>query len=337
MKTILAILLFPCFAYGAADLQKADQLFSKRLYQEALTIYSAAAATAEKNIIPYGKLADARGAAATAGESGLKALYRSAECEALLARYGEAAQRLADAKLPPDRLWQGRLLLLRAETGRQFLRQYGYSLPADEQKGVKDVTKLTSAQWRRLIEADYDSLWDLRGELLKHRLEGQGYFVDLEGAELAYTPTLWDFAVLRWTEYLLHDSEVSAALPPADRLAEPAYRADYSASAPAALKAAAIYEDAAGMSSASADGGSLHTARDFAREYWRLQRLLIPFEHSNRVAAFDRAKLRARALLTLNDWAASFKTSLARGWSFYRAAAMQREAPDYKAAVELCK
>ena len=103
MKTILAILLFPCFAYGAADLRKADQLFSKRLYQEALTLYSAAAATAEKNIIPYGKLADARGAAAASGESGLKALYRSAECEALLARYGEAAQRLADAKLPPTR------------------------------------------------------------------------------------------------------------------------------------------------------------------------------------------------------------------------------------------
>lgn len=308
MKIILAILLFPCFAHGAADLQKADQLFSKRLYQEALTIYSTAAAAA--------------------GESGLKALYRSAECEALLARYGEAAQRLADAKLPPDPLWQGRLLLLRAETGRQFLRQYAYSLPADEQKGAKDVTKLTSAQWRRLIEADYDSLWDLRGELLKYRLEGQGYFMDLEGAELAYTPTLWDFAVLRWTEYLLRDSEITGAPPQADRFAEAVYRADYSASAPAALKAAAIYEDAAGMSSA---------AMDFAREYWRLQRLLIPFEHPGRVAAFDRARLRAKALLTLNGWAASFKTSLARAWSFYRAAALQQEAPDHKAAVELCK
>ena len=308
MKIILAILLFPCFAHGAADLQKADQLFSKRLYQEALTIYSTATAAS--------------------GESGLKALYRSAECEALLARYGEAAQRLADAKLPPDPLWQGRFLLLRAETGRQFLRQYGYSLPADEQKGVKDVTRLTPAQWRRLIEADYDSLWDLREELLKHRLEGQGYFMDVEGAELAYTPTLWDFAVLRWTEYLLGDSEITGALPPADRFAEPAYRADYSASAPAALKAAAIFEDAAGMSSA---------ALDFAREYWRLQRLLIPFEHSSRVEEFDSAKLRAKALLTLNDWAGSFKTSLARAWSLYRAAAMQQEAPDYKAAVELCK
>ncbi|MDD5208051.1 MAG: MG2 domain-containing protein [Elusimicrobiales bacterium] len=308
MKAILAIFLFPCFASAAGELQKADQLFSKNLYQEALTIYSSAAAVGQ--------------------EDGLKALYRSAECESLLFRYGEAAQRLSDMKLPPDSLWQGRFLLLRAETGRLFLRQYGYSLPADIQKGVKDVTKLTSAQWRGLIEADYNSLWDLRGELLKYRLEGQDYFMDLKGAELAYTPTLWDFAVLRWTSYLLDESEAGGALPPADRFAESAYSADYSASAAAALKAAAIFEDAAGMSSSS---------MDFAREYWRLQRLLIPFEHGNRVAPFDRAALRGKALGTLNGWAASFKTALARSWALYHAAALHQEAPDYKAAVELCK
>ena len=31
------------------------------------------------------------------------------------------------------------------ETGRQFLTQYGHSLPADEQKGSSDVTKFTAA------------------------------------------------------------------------------------------------------------------------------------------------------------------------------------------------
>ncbi|MBI4352158.1 MAG: hypothetical protein HY550_12045 [Elusimicrobia bacterium] len=307
MKTILAIFLFPCLAYGG-DLQKADQFFSKNLYQEALTLYSTAAASG--------------------GEEGLKALYRSAECEALLFRYGEAAQRLADMKLPPDPVWQGRFLLLRAETGRLFLQQYGYSLPADVQKGARDVTRLTSAQWRRLIESDYDSLWDLRGELLKHRLDGDGYFMDLKGAELAYTPTLWDFAVLRWTDYLLQESDSAGALPPADQFAEPVYKADYSAQAQAALKAAALFEDAAGLSSPT---------MDFAREYWRLERLMIPFEHSGRTAPFDRAALRAKALLTLQSWAASFKTSLARSWAFYRAADLRRETSEFSAAVDLCK
>ncbi|MDD2806082.1 MAG: MG2 domain-containing protein [Elusimicrobiales bacterium] len=308
MKAILALLFFPCLAYGAGELDKADQHFAKGRYEEALQLYAPAAGQP--------------------GEEGLKALYRAAECQGLLFRYGEAAQRLAEIKLPPDPLWQGRLLLLRAETGRQFLQQYGYSLPADEQKGNKDVTKYTAAQWRRLINADYNSLWPLRSELLKHRLEGQGYFVDLKGAELAYTPTLWDFAALRWTGYLLDEADDAGPLPAAEPFAEPSFKADFSAASPAALKAAAVFEDAAALSSSS---------MDFAREYWRLERLMIPFSRSGRVAPYDRAALRARALKTLLGWAGSFKTALARSWAYYRAAAFEQEGGDLKAAVELCK
>ncbi|OGR75380.1 MAG: hypothetical protein A2X32_12730 [Elusimicrobia bacterium GWC2_64_44] len=308
MKAILALLFFPCLAYGAGELEDADRHFAKARYEEALQLYAPAAN------LP--------------GEEGLKARYRAAECQGLLFRYGEASQSLAEMKLPPDPLWQGRFLLLRAEMGRQFLQQYGYSLPADEQKGNADVTKYTAAQWRRLINADYNSLWPLRGELLKHRLEGQGYFVDLKGAELSYTPTLWDFAALRWTAYLLGEAEDAGPRPAAEPFAEPSFKADFSAASPSALKAAAVFEDAAGLSS---------SAMDFAREYWRLERLMIPFEHAGRVAAHDRAALRARALQTLQGWAGSFKTALARSWAYYRAAAFEREAGNLKAAVELCK
>jgi len=308
MKIILALFLFPCLAYAAGDIEKADGLFSKGMYQEAFEAYGAA------DKLP--------------GEEGLKARYRLAECEGLLYRYGEAAQRLFAAKLPADPLWQGRFLLLRAETGRQFLQQYGYSLPDDEQKGNSDVTKFTRAQWLKLIEADYNSLWDLRAELLKYRLESQGYFMDLKGAELAYTPTLWDFAVLRWTGWLLDESEGAGQLPQAAPFAEADFKADYSAGAPAALKAAALFEDAAGISSSS---------MDFAREYWRLERLMIPFEHPDRVAGFDRAALRGKALETLKGWGVSLKTRLAGAWAFYRAAAFEQEAGGFKNTVELCK
>lgn len=308
MKMIFTLLLLPCLAYGAVGADKADQHFAKGRYEEALQLYAPAAKQP--------------------GDDGLKALYRAAECEGLLFRYGEAYQRLSDAKLPPDPVWQGRLLLLRGEIGRQFLQQYGYSLPEDEQKGNKDVTKFTRAQWRRLINADYDSLWALRGELLKYRLETQDYFVDVKGAELAYTPTLWDFAVARWSEWLLQEGEDAGALPAAAPFAEPAYKADYSAAAPTAAKAAALFEDAAGISS---------PAMDFAREYWRVQRLRIPFDQAGRVAPYDRAKVRARALETLLGWAGSFRTPLARAWAYYYAAAFGQEAGDLKSAVELCK
>jgi len=309
MKLILTILFFPCFAAGAeSGPAQADRLFSKGLYQEALTAYSEAAARP--------------------GDDGLKALYRAAECEGLLSRYGEAVGRLDGLELPADPLWRGRFLLLRAETGRQFLARYGYALPSDEQKGTADVTKLTRAQWQRRIAADYDALWDLRRELAKYPLEAQGYFVDVKGAELAYTPTLWDFAVLRWTDYLLSSPEGEGALPEAALFAEPDYRADYSAAAPAAVKAAAILEDAA---------HAPRPAADFAGEHWKLARLLIPFEHAGKVSRADPLKLRARALATLNSWVGSFKTPQARAWAAYRAASLNNEKPDHKAAVELCK
>ena len=97
MKTLIAILLLPCLAYGAPT-DAADQAFAKGEYQAALDGYAAAAKTP--------------------GETGLKALYRAVESEALLLRYGEAAQRLSGLKLPSDPLWRARFLLLRAETGR---------------------------------------------------------------------------------------------------------------------------------------------------------------------------------------------------------------------------
>ncbi len=309
MKLLLTIMLLPCFASGAeTGLANADQFFAKGLYQEALTAYSAAV-----------KLPDT---------DGLKALYRSAECEGLLFRYGEAAQLLAGIKMPADPLWQGRFLLLRAETGRQFLAQYGYSLPSDEQKGTEDVTKLTRAQWQRRITADYDSLWDLRRDLQKYPLETQDYFVDVKGAELSYTPTLWDFAALRWTDYLLGFSLAEGTLPEAGPFVQPEYSADYSASAPNALKAAAIYEDAAGAGSGPVV---------FVREYWKLERLLIPLTHGDKVTQADPRKLREQALGTLKTWSSSFKTATARAWALYHAAALSQEKPDYKAAVEFCK
>jgi len=152
--------------------------------------------------------------------------------------------------------------------------------------------------------------------------------VDLKGAELAYTPTLWDFAVLRWTDYLLTSSRAEGVVPDAAAMFRADYSADYSAAAPAALKAAAIFEDAAGLSS---------PAMDFAREYWKLRRLRIPVENGEMASAAEQAKLRELALDTLKGWGSSFKTALARAWALHYAAELSAEKPDHKAAVELCQ
>ena len=309
MKIFLLLMSLASFSFaGEADLKKADALFEKALYQEALNIYAA------QTVSP--------------GETGLKALYRAAECEGLLFRYGEAAQRFS-AGLPGDPLWRGRFLLLRAELGRQFLLQYGYALPADIQQGTTDVTKLTGDEWRRRIEADYDALWDLRGVMAASPIGNEAYFLDLKDAALDYTPSLWDFAVLRWSGYLLDESvENGKTLPEGLKFVTENYKADYSQAAPAAEKAAALYEDAAAKS---------RTGREAASEQRRIRRLLIPLAHGDKVSVKGHDKLRDLALVVLKKWSDSMIAPLSRASAAYEAACLANEKQNYLEVVRLCK
>ena len=308
MKILLLLMSLASFSFaGEAELKKADALFEKSLYQEALDIYEA------QTVSP--------------GETGFKARYRAIECEGLLSRYGEAAQRFSAIKLPADPLWRGRFLLLRAELGRQFLAQYGYSLPVDIQQGATEVAKLTGDEWRLRIEADYDALWDLRGALAASPIGSEAYFLDLKDAVLESTPSLCDFAVLRWGGYLLDESvESGKALPEGLKFAAENYKSDYSRTSPAAEKAAALYEDAAA-------GGK---SRDAAGQ-WKIKRLLIPFAHADRVLVQDPAKLREFAITVLKKWSGSMTSPLSRASAAYEAASLANDKQDYKEAVQLCK
>jgi len=310
MKIFLLITaLCTCSFAGEAELKKADALFDKSLYQEALNIYNTETSSP--------------------GETGLKALYRSAECEGLLFRYGEAAQRFSAVKFPADPLWRAKLLLLRAELGRQFLSQYGYSLPADIQQGTTDVTKLTGGEWRRRIETDYDALWDLRGAMAASPIGTDSYFLDLKDASLDSVPSFWDFAVLRWSGYLLDESEENGKpLPDGLKFVTDDYKSDYSSAAPAAEKAAALYEDAAARSGKETQA---------AAELWKIKRLLIPLTHGGRVSVQDQVKLRAAAIAVLKKWSDSMTSPLARASAAYEAAALSNAAQEFNEAVRLCK
>ncbi|HAH33089.1 MAG TPA: hypothetical protein DCL44_12325 [Elusimicrobia bacterium] len=332
MKIILLLLAMSSFAFaglpgqGGGNLKKADELFEKSLYQEALGLYDKTAG------LP--------------GEDGLKAIYRAAECEGLLFRYGDAVQRVSSLKLPDSPLWRGRFLLLRAELGREFLRQYGYSLPADILQGTTDVTKLTSDEWRKRIEADYNGLWDLRSALAGSDINNEAYFIDINKAALEYTPTLWDFAVLRWANYLLDEStDQGKTLPDAMKFVSETYKSDYSPSAPAAEKAGAIYEDASGMPVSAADSAkgrrqaavSAGKGREFAAEQWKIKRLTLPFSHGGKVSVRDMEKLRDLAVFILKRWSDAMSVPFSRASAAYEAANLMNQKHDFKEAVDMCK
>ncbi|MDD5628461.1 MAG: MG2 domain-containing protein, partial [Elusimicrobia bacterium] len=317
---LLAILLAPAQAQAPKAPADPDQSFAKGLYQEALTGYQSWLRSPDE---------DRR----------LKGLYRAVECEALLFRYAEAAQRSLSAKLPEDPVWRGRLLIQRAELAREFLKQYGAAAPRDEEEGAADITRRTPETWHQEARSAFLRLWDLRRDLARVPLSGEGYFVDLKGAggigspagtgrtdvltagaDTDLTPTLWDFAVLRWTDYLLSQAQRGAApAPPASAFVRPEHTAAFSAGLPPALQAATLMESAGG-------------------EGWKIRRLLIPFAHPELVsAASDHEALVGAAVSVLKGWMDSFSAPPARAQAGLEAARLLDGRSRYAETVELCR
>lgn len=293
---------------ASASLAKADALFEKRLYQEALKEYETTLSS-------------------SSGEERLKALYRAAESEALLFRYAQAAQRIVPEKLPSDSLWQGRFLILRTELAREFLKQYGEAAPEDAESQTEDLTARTREQWHADLRADYQKLWALRRALSARPLSAEAYFTDLKDADIALAPTLWDLAALRWTQYLLLESPSEPGMnPPGLSFLVSDYAGRYAPDAPPAVQAAAVFEESARMGG----GGRLEV-----RENWKIQRLLIPFRQPDNVGAFAQpAAARRAAVALLRAWMASFQAAGAEA-GYQAAELLGDEHPGE--AVSLCR
>ncbi|MCX5797707.1 MAG: MG2 domain-containing protein [Elusimicrobia bacterium] len=308
---LLACLLRPASAQAPKTLKDYDARFDQGLYQEALKGYESLLKSPDE-------------------ETRLRALYRAVESEALLFRYAEAAARSLAAKLPEDPVWRGRFLIQRAELAREFIKQYGYSAPADVEAGTKDLARRTPEEWHKEAQAAFLQLWALRRELLQAPISGEGYFVDLKGAETDMAPTLWDFAALRWTVYLLDEAAHKPERnPPALSFLQQDYAVAFSADAPPAAQAAAIMEESARMPAAG---------RAAAGEQWRIWRLLIPLRHSDAVApAADYAAAVDSAVAILKGWLESFSAPPAKAQAGWEAASLLDGRSRYADTVQLCR
>ena len=296
---------------ACAGLSQADALYEKGLFDKAADCYENAAKS-------------------EAGDGRLRAVYRAIESRALTFAYGEAAQRLLSEPLPKQGVWRARYLLLKAELFRQYLSQYGYGLPSDRQEGSTDVTKWTAAQWHQEIAAAYGLLWPLRASLQAVSLEDEAYFVRKGQPPSEDFPTLWDFAVYRWTDYLLGQAPVGEALPSADEFVSSEYAERVDFAAPPARLAAALMSDASGS-----QGGKI---RRRAAEVWKLKRLMIPFEHSDKVRrSADASLLRDAAVKVLRGWMEVFSVPDNRAAAAAQAAAFLEQAGKYGEAAELCQ
>jgi hypothetical protein len=308
MKNILlaACLPFLAAAARASGSAEADRLFDRGLYQEALKLYEG---------LYSGGSGDVR----------WKALFRACESEALLFRYGEAVERLKKAALPGESPWRERLLLLKAELYREYLRQYGGG-GEDVIEGEREVFRRPGSELKAEVDAAYRDLWGAREALASRPIGEESYFFDVAKADLGRYPALLDFLVLSWGSWLLEEGGKRASDPMALLKDECGLRVDSDASA--ALQAAALYEAAARMGPGF---------RAEAAEHWRIERLMLPFRQGHLFEPFRAPGAAAdSAAAVLTKWSEKFQNPSAKALASYEAAALLRGRSRYEEALEIC-
>lgn len=307
----LSLLFLLCARGKAAILDAADGLFEKGLYQEALRAYA-----------PVLKDQDS--------ETRFKALYRSLECEVLLFRYGQAVERYQKLQPPKAGLMKARWLIAGAELGREFLKQYGHGSPRDEEENSSDITRRAPQEWHQEIRAAYRKLWDMRAELISAPLKDEAYYVDLKAAETQTTPTLWDFVVLRWINYLLDEVEQGSLKRPSfDSVAAPRYAVPFSDENSPVLQAASIYEESERLQG---------PGRSAVRGLWQIRRVLIPFQYPHLVESPpDYPERQRRTAELLADWMSRAGEALPRAQAGLESARLWNQAGEYARGVELCR
>jgi alpha-2-macroglobulin len=290
LACLLPLSLFSCHQPVAAKenavLKDADTSFAAGKYDEALHKYEAA----------YRHAGDEPGYT--------RALYRAVECETLLYRQEAALDRIRAARLPGDVVLRGILELTRFAMLKNVAGEYGFSEETEE--GAQGSAKLSRAAAEKEMLAAEQALWSDRAALAKAPLKDLGDYFVVEDADLARYPSLWDFAVLKMGQAL---TGARKAIDPAQFAAEDFPR-DFSASLPPLVRAGALYEESAHLSSAG--------NRKSAGERWRVARVMLGGNVGGN--ATQRKAWANAARERLASWAQKLDTPLGRGDAAAKAA-----------------
>ncbi|MFH1313224.1 MAG: alpha-2-macroglobulin family protein [Candidatus Eisenbacteria bacterium] len=312
---------------GAAEMKDADKLFEDGAFEQALKLY--------ESVYEETRVTETRE----------KAFFRVCESLAHLFRYGEAAERLLEREAPTEPVHQARFLILKSEMLRNFQDQYSYIQRDDvieDEDG--DVFRLTRGELLDEVRKAYAGLWDLRSRLIKMYTLREGYFLDIENIDNHMYPTLLDYLVFAWTDYLLTEEDAYASgeeiKPRAEMLLVEDFDREVDLNDAPALLAAELMEEATRM------GGR---GRPEARERWKIRRLLLPlrFPHLFDLAdlafdetVYDHEDLRVYRQETkqiLLGWMDDFRSDEAKAEAGYEAAQILNGEGKLVEAVNLAK
>ena len=274
-KIMLFLLSLGLFSAGlsAQDLGKADALFEKNDFAAALPLYQDALKTA-------------------AGDTRYTAQLRVAACQYLNGEYNNAAQTIWNYKLPQDPLWKARFLLYRAYLIKSTGNAYGFSFDTtpereiDSQEAAGDVSQWTQSQRNHQVRQDYQTLWDMRQELINASIENENLILTLKDTDTQRIPTLFDFTLHQILENLSKDTNFlpakSASL--LDGYANINDKEDTLAARATLLKEGAALEG---------------TFRENARIFWQTDFILLPFNYPHQVTFDNKEKALAAAAAQL--------------------------------------
>ena len=296
-----------------AGLQTADELYSKGRYQKAIDEYE--------------KIFKAR-----SGSNKWKAFYRICDSLGKLSRFGEAAQKLYEIELPADKNDKARLLMLKAEVFQRFHSMYSQIVRREklvEETADTDVFRLSADEIEKISADAYKQIWDLRAELVNLKLEDENYFIECKNADFGMYPTLFDFYVYRWTEYLFSKYSISEKFKEfsAERFLGDDFNIELDTNDTGAYLAC----------------GLVHFAEKYeknkrleAAERWKIKRILMPLER-NIISISDYFAFSNETIKTLLKQADTFKTINACAEALFEAAEINNNIGDFKNAVNICK
>ncbi len=305
------------------ELTKADELFEKETYQTALETYESIFRRTFDSDIRW------------------KAFFRMCESLTRLYRVGEAADKVISTPIPRQMPHQVHFLILKTEMLRKFLSRYSSTQRRDviDERG-KDIFRLTSDEIESEIKEGYRQLWELRNELTGMDLRKEGYFFTNTNVDFGMYPTLFDYLILSWTDFLLEeasDVNVGELKPNEDLLLVKDFNRPLSFNDPPVLLAAVLMETASRFH----QEGRLEAA-----ERWKIKRLLLPEEHPNRFDMVfgllvyeekDLLEYGEQAKEILLDWMEEFSTDEAKAEAGLKAAVILRDSDRLGEAVELCE
>ncbi len=306
------LLLLTLSAQGPAagsEFDKAEHAFEKGLFQEAFDSYQAV----------YKGAGDA--------ELKWKSFFRMCESLTHLFRYGEAADLIFNVELPAESPMRARVLLFQAGMARPFLREYYYIISRNEETesgGKAGAFTMTLEQLRTRITATYEELWKMRDALIAMDLSKEGYYFRIDGVDLKAYPTLFDFTVQQWTDYLMEGAELSEK--DLDAFIAESFRPGSGAAA--ALKAAGIMEEASAI---------LKDKFPESSEYWKVRRLAIILSAAWDVYDAERIEdFRDRAEALFTSWMEKMKNPGPRALAGLDAAMIDSQLERFVAARQLC-